>query len=111
MGDGKQILQRRRAVEVVARIGDPDIEVAEVGTQCGVDNGGGAVRVGIVPVPVEDHQPGSLAADPIERRARGLRKGAGTHRDFDQRGRRPAEAHQHVGRLRLFLGTRLEIGA
>ena len=63
----QQVHQGRRPVEVVSRVGNPDVQMAEVGADRGVHDRRGAVGIGIIPIAVEDHQPGTLALDPIER--------------------------------------------
>ena len=62
----QQVHQRRRAVEVVSRVGNPDVQMAEVGADRGIDDRRGAVGIGIIPISVEDHQPGTFALDAVE---------------------------------------------
>ena len=63
----QQVHQGGRAVEVVSRVGNPDVQMAEVGAHRGVHDRRGAVGIGIIPIAVEDHQPGAFALDAVER--------------------------------------------
>ena len=111
VGDWQQVLQCRRAIEMMRGIGDPDIEVAEVSPDRRIDDRRRAVRIRIVPIAVEDHQPGSLAPDAVERRAGGLGETTRGHRQPEEGADRPPEAADHARRLCLILGTSLQVGA
>ena len=85
--------------------------MAEVSSNRGVDQRRGPIGIGIVPVAVENHQPGALALDAVQRRAWSLGKGPGGHGDLHYGGDRPAKAVHHLGGLCLLLGSSLEVGA
>ena len=84
--------------------------MAEVSPNRRIDQRRGAIGVRIVPIAVEDHQPGSFALDAVQRRARRLGKGPGGNRDLQHGSDRSAKAVHHVGGLGLLLGARLEVG-
>ena len=67
VGNRQQVHQRRCTVKVVSGVGNPDVQMAEVGADRGVHDRRGAVGIGIIPIAVEDHQPGALALDAVER--------------------------------------------
>ena len=96
---------------MVSGVSDPYIEVAEVSPDGGVNDGRGPVGIGIIPITVEDHQPGALALDAVERRARRLGERPRRYRQLNDRGSRPAEADDHVAGLCLLLSSSLEEGA
>jgi hypothetical protein len=64
--DREKILQGGRGIEVVAGVGNPYVDMAEIGSNGGVDEGCRAIGVRVVPIAVEDHVPGSLAADSVD---------------------------------------------
>ena len=70
--------------------------MAEVSPDGGIDDGRGPVGIGIVPITVEDHQPGAFALDAVERRARRLGERPRCYRQLDDRRGRAAEADDHV---------------